>query len=227
VEATAALRRRLLVLPRRRARANILRVGLLAYGSLLWDPGGELADVLDLRSPINGVETPFNVEFARSTRSRGGGPTLVPVATGGTPVVGVIFPFRERLRLHEAQTLVWRREVRRADGWYDPKRNADHPDKVFVDAHEGFHEDFDIVLVVRIPPNIEPLNGDELAARAIRSAGTDFRVNGKDGISYLLGAKDVGIETPLRPDYESAILRRLNVTSLDRAVEAAMDIRSH
>jgi hypothetical protein len=125
------------------------------------------------------------------------------------------------LPVHEAQTLVWRREVRRADGRYDARRNADSPDKVFVDAHEGVHDDFDVVLVVRIPPNIEPLNGDELAERAILSARREFGLNRKDGISYLLGAKNVGIETPLRSDYESAILRKLGVTSLDEAREAA------
>jgi hypothetical protein len=198
----------------------------LAYGSLLWDPGCELADVLDLRSPINGVETPFNVEFARSTRSRGGGPTLVPVPTGGLSVGGAIFPFRELLPVHEAQTLVWRREVRRADGEYDVRRNADSPDKVFVDALEGVHEEFDVVLVVRIPPNIEPLNADELAERAILSVRGEFGRDRKDGISYLLGAKNAGIETPLRFDYESAILRNLRVASLDEAREEAADSRS-
>jgi hypothetical protein len=184
-----------------------VRLGLLAYGSLLWDPGPELEDILDLGSPINGVETQFNVEFARSTRSRGGGPTLVPVATGGAPVIGAIFPFRERLPVREAQTLVWRREVRRSGGRYDAQRNADHPDKVFVDAHETLHNDFEVVLVVRIAPNIEPLNGDELATRAILSARTEFGSDRKDGISYLIGAKDSGIETPLQSDYEAAILR--------------------
>jgi len=196
---------------------RIVKVGLLAYGSLLWEPGPELADVLDLGSPINGVETPFNVEFARSTSSRGGGPTLVPVATGGAPVRGTIFPFRHRLSVHEAQTLVWRREVRRSDGWYDSKRNADSRDKVFVDVEEGIHEGFDTVLFVRIPPNIEPLHGEELAARAILSARANSCPDGRDGISYLIGAKEAGIETPLRLDYESAILRMLNATSLKHA----------
>jgi hypothetical protein len=200
---------------------SIARLGLLAYGSLLWDRGPELEDVLDLDSPINGVETTFNVEFARSTTSRGGGPTLVPVATGGSPVVGAIFPFREWLPVHEAQTLVWRREVRRSSGRYDAQRNADHPDKVFVDAHEALHDEFDVVLVVRIPPNIEPLNGDELAAKAVLSARTEFGMDRKDGISYLIGAKDFGIDTPLRSDYESAILRKLDVTSLEEAWDVA------
>ena len=47
----------------------IVRLGLLAFGSLLWDLAPELEDVLDLSSPINGVETLFKAEFARSTRS--------------------------------------------------------------------------------------------------------------------------------------------------------------
>lgn len=111
--------------------------------------------------------------------------------------------------------------MRRSDGEYDAKRNADSPDKVFVDALEGVHEDFDVVLVVRIPPNIEPLNADELAERAILSVRGEFGLDRKDGITYLLGAKNFGIETPLRSDYESAILRNLGVTSLDEAREAA------
>lgn len=216
-----------MVMPRAIERAgSIVRLGVLAYGSLLWDLGSELEDVLELSSPVTGVETPFNVEFARSTRSRGGGPTLVPVATGGAPVVGAIFPFRESLPVHDAQTLVWRREVRRSSGQYNAEKNADHPDKVFVDAHEAFHDEFDVVLVVRIPPNIAPLTGDELAARAIRSATIAIGPDRKDGISYLIGAKDSGIETPLQCDYESAILRRLNATSLNEAWDLATKDRS-
>jgi hypothetical protein len=200
---------------------------LLAYGSLLWDPGSELEDVLDLASPVRDVKTRFAVEFARSsTRTRGGGPTLVPVETGGAQVLGAIFPFRERLPVNEAQTLVWRRETPHSNGRYDRLRNADLPDKVFVDVHEGLHDEFDVVLVVRIRPNIEPLNGDELARRAIQSARTASGQDRKDGISYLIGAKGFGIETPLRSDYESAILRRLDVTSLEEAWVAATTTRS-
>lgn len=206
---------------------RVVRIGLLAYGSLLWDLRSELIDVLDLASPIRDVETRFAVEFARSsTRTRGGGPTLAPVETGGAQVLGAIFPFRERLPVDEAQTLVWRRETGRTNGRYDALRNADHPDKVFVDAHEGLYDQFDVVLVVRTRPNIEPLNGDKLATRAIQSARTELGMDRKDGISYLIGAKDSGIETPLGSDYESAILRRLDVTSLEEAWDVATSTRS-
>jgi hypothetical protein len=205
----------------------VVRIGLLAYGSLLWDLRSALEDVLDLASPVPNVETRFAVEFARSsTRTRGGAPTLVPVETGGVQVLGAIFPFREWLPVDDAQTLVWRRETGRSNGRYDPLKNADHPDKVFVDAHEGLYDEFDVVLVVRIRPNIEPLNGDELARRAIQSARTKLGAEPNDGISYLIGAKNVGIDTPLRSDYESAILRRLDVSSLEEAWDVATNTRS-
>lgn len=41
-----------------------LTVGILAFGSLIDDPGKELAPVIVMRKP--NVLTPFGVEFARS-----------------------------------------------------------------------------------------------------------------------------------------------------------------
>lgn len=57
------------------------RIAILAYGSLIEDPGKELQPLISER--IEDVETPFSIEFARSSRSRDGGPTLVPVEVGG------------------------------------------------------------------------------------------------------------------------------------------------
>ncbi len=56
-------------------------VGLLAYGSLQSDPGPELSPLIERR--ITDVLTPFAVEFARSSRTRAGAPTLVPVPIYG------------------------------------------------------------------------------------------------------------------------------------------------
>jgi len=53
----------------------------LAYGSLIDDPGSEIQPVI--ARLIEGVETPFKVEFARSSEKRDGAPTLVPVKEGG------------------------------------------------------------------------------------------------------------------------------------------------
>lgn len=195
-------------------------LGILAYGSLRWDPA-DLADVLDFDARFECVETPFPIEFARSsTRTRGGGPTLIPVDSGGATVVAPVIPFRTRLPVHEGQTLVWRREVRRSDGEYDGERNP-NPDKVYVDAHEGLCAAFDVVLAVRIGANVDPLNASELAARAIRSAESDVGAGRKDGITYLIEAKRCSVETPLIRAYEETILGELKVASLEEAWQAA------
>jgi hypothetical protein len=51
-------------------------IGILAFGSLIDDPGEEIANVIS-GDPII-VETPFPVEYGRFSLSRGGAPTLVP-----------------------------------------------------------------------------------------------------------------------------------------------------
>jgi len=50
-------------------------IGILAYGSLIIDPGPEIGPLIVRR--ITTV-TPFVVEYARLSRTRGGAPTLVP-----------------------------------------------------------------------------------------------------------------------------------------------------
>ena len=61
-------------------------VGILAYGSLLNDPGAELRNHIVRRIP---QKTPWPVEYARSSESRGGGPTLV-IHARGAPVDGAV-----------------------------------------------------------------------------------------------------------------------------------------
>lgn len=55
-------------------------VGILAYGSLIADPGPEIEPAIVGRK--DGVLTPFKVEFARTSNKRGGAPTLVPFSGG-------------------------------------------------------------------------------------------------------------------------------------------------
>lgn len=59
-------------------------VGILAYGSLIEEPGVEIEPLIVERQ--QGIETPFPVEFARSSDTRQGAPTLVPVDQGGSLV---------------------------------------------------------------------------------------------------------------------------------------------
>ena len=93
-----------IVIPRAKIK---LRVGVLAYGSLMDDPGEELraATIATLR----GIETPMAVEYARSSIGRGGAPTLVPVEEGGSKVRAWIY----ELNVDEktASDILYRREI--------------------------------------------------------------------------------------------------------------------
>jgi len=64
-------------------------VGILAYGSLIDEPGPEISEAAI--GTKHDVLTPFRIEFARKSNSRGGAPTLVPVAEGGNHVCSRIF----------------------------------------------------------------------------------------------------------------------------------------
>lgn len=60
-------------------RISVMSIGILAFGSIINEPGEELAAAVTRRIE---VETPVAVEFARSSRTRDGAPTLVPVNRG-------------------------------------------------------------------------------------------------------------------------------------------------
>src|SRR5947209_5290918 len=96
------------------------KIGILAYGSLINDPGDELSAATASR--IESVDTPFNVEFARSSDSRDGAPTLVPVSEGGARVKAVILVLKDSITESEARDMLWRRETRRVGSGrgYDP-----------------------------------------------------------------------------------------------------------
>ena len=51
-------------------------IGILAYGSLIDDPGREIEPLII--SGIKEVDTPFRIEFARASRTRDGAPKLIP-----------------------------------------------------------------------------------------------------------------------------------------------------
>ena len=86
-----------------------ISLGILAFGSLIDDPGAEIESALVGRK-LN-VRTPFGVEFARSSTKRGGAPTLVPLEHGGTPVLGQILLVN--VSEQEAKDRLWRREIDR------------------------------------------------------------------------------------------------------------------
>jgi hypothetical protein len=185
-------------------------VGILAYGSLIGEPGREIESHITRRISCR---TPFKVEFARTSRTRNGGPTLVPYDTGAQVAAQILVV---DLPLKEAMDRLYRRETRKigTNTSYVPPKVAT-PNMVVVETISPF-ESIDAVLYTRIGANIEGLTATRLAELAVESARV--RQDGSDGISYLMNSKKCGIQTPLSPDYEKEILRLADTDSLEAAL---------
>jgi len=192
------------------------KIGILAFGSLIGDPGDELKPKIAMRIKML---TPFGVEYGRySGKTRGGAPTLVP-HEAGAPVTAEILVLDNDVNVAEATSMLWRRETRKIG-----------TGATYV---EGTSENSVLVKTIRDSPWVEsllytdfPSTGKipnpiapELAERAIRSA--QAAKPGMDGISYLIAAIASGIQTPLTSAYHQEILRRTKADSLISALEMA------
>ena len=191
------------------------RIAIFASGSLIEKPGEALSARIHER--VEEVETPFPIEFARKSRKRGGGPTLVPVDEGGSSVNAALLVLDAEVGLDEAKTLLWRREIGNESAEEQDTRPPNRgPNRLLVESIEGFRG-FDFVLYTRIGRNIRALTLDHLAELAIRSARGEVGATGTNGIRYLESAMRHRISTPLTGEYESAILRKTGAMSLDEA----------
>jgi hypothetical protein len=178
-----------------------MAIGILAFGSVLDEPGAELQKFIVQR--IEGVETPFAVEFARSSRTRGGGPTLVPVTAGGAAVGARVLVLKDTVDEELARDLLYRRETRQVGepvsyraaqaGWI-------HAIAPFANLSACFY--------AALEPNIDPLTATRLADLALTSASGAAGAERRDGISYLTEQKRRGVVTPLMPAYEAEVLAR-------------------
>jgi len=177
------------------------RVGILAFGSLLDDPGAELSALIEQK--ISPVTTPFKIEFARKSSSRGGAPTLVPVEDGGAPVSGAVLVLKPGVAPEDAADILWRRETNRVgtEAHYNPKSPGD-VEILSVEDLAGVPT----VLYAAPKSNLQP-DAAILADLAIASAGGEAGATGRDGITYLINAKKNGIKTPLMDAYEKDILK--------------------
>ena len=195
-----------------RCRHAKLGVGILAYGSLINDPGDELNQKIILRIK---TQSPFPVEYGRYSRTRGGAPTLVPHQTGA-PVAAEILVLDATVTVDEARDKLWRRERRRV-GSGETYVEGTSANSVLV---RQFSEDPRVSTILytdfhdagKIP---NPTAG-ELAEHAIQSI--EAADEGMDGITYLIKAIKCGIETPLTPAYKAEILRQTNTNSLEEAL---------
>ena len=196
-----------------------MKIGILAYGSLIDNPDVEIEAATT--EVTRGVQTPFPVEFARSSSTRGGAPTLVPVNEGGANVSAIIY--RVATDEQTAADILYRREIHKVGEDRRYKEPAQHKRGVVRIEKLDRFEGYDLVLSTRIDANIVPLTASRLADLAIASVTT--AVKGKDGISYLIAAKANGIATALSPAYEAELLARLNAGTLDAALEAARNAK--
>jgi cation transport regulator ChaC len=190
-------------------------IGILAYGSLISDPGTEIA-AATIRV-IADIETPFAVEYARSSNSRGGAPTLIPVQTGGSKVRGQIIVVDASV--DEATHMLYRREIHEVGSgklYKPPSENA--IGRVRVKTIDGPFENVATVLYTDIDSNITDLTAGRLASLAIESV---LKAKPEeDGISYLLNTRGHGIRTPLSDAYTAEILRQSGASTLEDALRA-------
>jgi hypothetical protein len=195
-----------------------LKIGIFGFGSLISDPGEELENATARRLR---AETPFAVEYGRtSQRTRGGAPTLVPVASGGARVKATIFVLKDSVSEHEAAGILWRRETRQVGSGKPYKRpTKPGPNSVLVAACRNFMG-LDRVLYTDFADSGKLPNptAAHLARLAIGSAQNLQVPEGMDGISYLMAAKKAGITTPLSADYEKEILLIAGASSLEDAL---------
>jgi len=186
-------------------------LGILAFGSLISNPGAEIEAALVGRKVD--VRTPFGVEFARGSTKRGGAPTLVPHEQGA-PVLAQILLVN--VSEQEAKDRLWRREIDKiGQGGHYVHRANPGLNTLIIDRYENF-EGVDAVLAARFAATIVPLTAARLAELAITSAHLER--TGRDGITYLIEAKRNGIMTPLSDAYEQEILRRTQARNLEEAL---------
>lgn len=196
-------------------------IGILAYGSLVDDPGVEIAPDIVCRIPC---KTPFPVEYRRKSGSRNDAPTLIPTEDGA-PVNAFILVLKEGISEADAASRLWRRETRQEGSgkpYVRPKRITENT--VTVEEVKNFNG-VATVLYTKIEPNMGgAFSPKDLAAYAIASALARADADGKDGITYLENNINNSIITPATEAYVAQILAMTGASNLPEA-KALLDKR--
>ncbi len=191
-----------------------MAIGILAFGSLRVDAGTELEPLIVARLPWS---TPFGVEFARRSRTRGDAPTLVPFADADS-VMAEVLVLRDDVDDDNARERLWRREVHRVGSGQRRPESSLVVFREFVDVPGCslvLATDFD-------DARLTNLDSETLAAFAIASVAA--APAGRDGITYLRDALGCGVVTRRTFAYCDAILARTGTTTLDDALAV---VREH
>lgn len=192
-------------------------IGILAYGSLIDDPGEELKKII---IDIINCETPFEIEFDRISKTRDNAPTLIPVSDGqGSKVNAKILVLDKSVSIDDAKNILWRRETRntnKSKRYKQPLKGSKNA--VSIIEIENF-EGIDKVLYTSIPSNMGTLNSPEILAKfAIESILSEAGDKHLDGVRYLLNAKKNHLTTPKSAEYESTILTATGAKDLESAI---------
>ncbi len=150
------------------------------------------------RAPHQRSPHPLAVEFARAASRRSGAPTLAPVGRGGARVFGALLVLHSGVDLERVRDALYRREINQVgtELTYDsPNRRPPIASGI---GHLRDHLGCAHLLYAQLPATLDP-DPTDLARRAIASAEATTGAEGRDGISYLMGIKANGIETPLTP----------------------------
>jgi len=194
-----------------------LRVAILAYGSLVADPGDELAPLIDERHPHT---TPFSVEFARLSPCRDHAPVLTVVAEGeADPVAGTLLVLKAGTSVETATCCLWRRETHQVSSRKLPLGADRHHIRLLtkLDGLDGI----DAVLYWQAEANYPRPEAAGLARRSIESARGAAGEQRKDGISYLAQVVAAGIRTRLTDAYVAAVLKETGADTLEAAWQVA------
>ncbi|RUT71526.1 hypothetical protein D0817_06520 [Flavobacterium cupreum] len=190
------------------------KIGILAYGSLIDNPGKEIEPIIIDR--IN-CKTPFKVEFARTSSSRSGAPTLIPFETGNE-VKAVILVLENSTDLSHAKSILWRRERHNFDDKKYVEVITPTNNQVVVKYIRDF-ENVETVIYTSIGKNIDgKVTAEKLSQLAIESILSKAGENKKDGIRYLYESKNNSIVTNLSQEYEQAILDKTETKILEEAI---------
>jgi len=196
------------------------KIGILAFGSLIKNPGDEIKNIELIRIDC---ETPFKVEYSRISQSRSNAPTLIPVENGakGKKVQAKLIILKPKISLDVAKSILWRREIHTSDKKrvYNEPENPT-PKNVLIRELDNFCNTEKVIYTAFIvQPEFKDLTPDKLADFAISSILEEAGRKEKDGIRYLLSAKNCGIETELSKEYEEKLLEKSKTKTLEEAIE--------
>lgn len=193
---------------------NTNKIGILAYGSLIDDPGSEIEPYITKKISCT---TPFKVEFARTSRARGGAPTLIPYEEG-SEVPAFILVLNDDIDLQTAKSFLWRRERHIFDGKTYIEVNNPTNNQVVVKCINDF-ENVATVIYTSIGKNIDgEVTAEKLCELAIKSILSEAGEEKKDGLRYLQDIKNNLITTPLSNDYEQLVLDNTKTKTLEEAI---------